>query len=351
MTPQEFLARIRRNEFPPACLLLGPEPYQRDYCRNALIEQFLPEGERENGLASYDLEEASLAMVLEDACSLSLFAGRRLIRVRNAEAALPRGRGGEDSESGAAGAAELERYLKSPTPEVVLVFEASRFGFEGEDKTRLERVRKFYAAVPAVVECAPLTAERARQFARNLARRAGLEIGDAELDLLVEALGAEAARIAAEIEKLAVWAAEGRAVTAQDVARLVPEARTATIFALTEALGEGDRTRALEVLDTLIRQGEYLPLALSSLSTLFRLALAAREAGWNRPEQIQAQAGRLGVRMWPSRAQQVHRTASRFSARRLAAALQLIYAADKALRDVRPDDRLVAEDLILRLTM
>lgn len=349
MTPQEFLARIRQKQFPAACLLLGPEPYQRDYCRNALIEQFLPEGEREAGLTQYDLEESSLAAVIEDARSLSLFAARRLIRVRNAEAVLPRAKG-EDGERPAGDAGVLEAYLKDPTPGVVLVFEASRFGFEGEDKTRLERVRRFYAAAPAVVECAPLTPERARQFARNLARRAGLEIGEAEVELLVEGLGAEAARIAAEIEKLAVWAAAKGPVTAADIAQLVPEARSSTVFALVEALGQRDRVRALDVLDTLIRQGEYPPLALSFLSTQFRLALAAREAGWDRPEQIQTQSGRLGVRMWPSRAQQIHRTASAFSRAQLAGALRLVYAADKALRDVRPEDRVVLEDLIFRLT-
>ncbi len=352
MTPQQFLARIRQGDFPPACLLLGPEPYQRDYCRKALIEQFLAEADRQAGLSEYDLEETGLDVVLEDARSLSLFAARRLIRVLNAEAALPRGKtaAGEAEEGRGGEAAELAGYLSHPTPQVILLFEAGRFSFEGEDKARLERVRKFYAPVPVVVECAPLRPEQARQFARNLARRAGLPIGEAELDLLVEALGSEAARIAAEIEKLSVWSGGGRSVTAADVSVLVPEARTATIFELVEALGRRDRAAALDILDTLIRQGEYLPLALTFLSTQFRLALAAKQAGWRRPDQIQAQAGRLGVRMWPARAEQVHRTAGAFSARQLASALRLVYAADKALRDARPDDRVTLEAFIFRLT-
>jgi tetratricopeptide (TPR) repeat protein len=35
--------------------------------------------------------------------------------------------------------------------------------------------------------------------------------------------------------------------------------------------------RALEILDTLSREGEYMPLALTFLSTQFRMALAARD--------------------------------------------------------------------------
>ena len=59
----------------------------------------------------------------------------------------------------------------------------------------------------------------------------------------------------------------------------MPDARATTIFALVNALGRRDRARALEVLDTLTREGEYLPLALAFLSAQFRLALVAREAG------------------------------------------------------------------------
>lgn len=355
MTPQQFLVLIRKGALAPAYLFLGPEPYQREYCRKALIEQALPEDDRENGIIRCDLEETSLKAVLDDACCLSLFSPRRLIWVSNAEAALPRGRaagddGGEGGPAKSPGAAELGEYLKNPVEGVVLVFEASRYSFEGEDKQKLERVRKFYGSVPAAVEFAPLSAEQARQLARNLARREGLKIGPAELDLLVEALGNEAARIAAEIQKLKLYSRGDKPVTADDISELVPDARATTIFALANALGRNDRMRSLDVLDTLIRQSEYLPLALTFLSTQFRLALAAKEAGLRSPQQIQAHASRLGVPIWPSRAEQIHRTASAFSKEQIIAALKSIYAADKSLRDARPDDRVVVEEFIFRLT-
>lgn len=352
MTPQEFIASIRQKRFPPACLFLGPESFQRDYCRRVLIEAFLNAEERESGLVRFDLEEVSLDAVVEEAMMPSLFASRRVILARNAEAALPRSRaGGADEQEGVSGRPEaLRRYLESPVDEVILVFEAARFAPEGEDKAKLERVRKFYAAVPAIVECFPMSPEQARKLARNLAQRAQLSIGEAELDLLAESLGWDAARIAVEIEKLAVWAQGGRTVGGADIAALVPEARSAGIFELADALAARDRMRALEVLDLLVRQSEYLPLALASLSTQLRLALAAQQSGWRRPEQILAQASRLGIRMWPARAQQVARTATAFPPDRLRAAVRLLYEADRALRDVRPDDRTAMEAFIFRLT-
>ena len=47
------------------------------------------------------------------------------------------------------------------------------------------------------------------------------------------------------------------------ISRDRPEARASSIFALVNALGRRDRARALEILDTLTRTGEYLPLALA----------------------------------------------------------------------------------------
>ncbi len=77
----------------------------------------------------------------------------------NAELALPRGRAAaaddesdSDAPAAAGDAAPLAAYLKDPTPGVTLVFEAIRYDFEGDDKRKQDRVRKFYAAIPDVVE-------------------------------------------------------------------------------------------------------------------------------------------------------------------------------------------------------
>ena len=135
----------------------------------------------------------------------------------------------------------------------------------------------------------------------------------------------------------------------EDIGALVPDARASNIFALVNAMGRRDRTRALEILDTLTREGEYLPLALAFLSTQFRMAMAAREAGLKSAQQIQGHFTRMGVAMWSSRADQVYQTLSKFNQAQLERAIKLIYEADKGFRDARPDDRIVMEQFILKL--
>src|ERR1039458_5496275 len=284
MTSAHLLARLKKRDFPAAVLLLGPEAYERRRIKEAFTAVF-----PEDSISRHDLAELSLVQILDDARALSLFAAERLIWVVNAEAALPRGRSDDESESAGSpsDASSLAPYMRDPTPGVALVFEAARFDFEGDDKRKQDRVRKFYSAVPDVIELRRFASHEARAEAESLVRRAGFRMEPGALELLVEALGADIARIAVEIEKLALFAGS-RAISTDDITALVPDARAATIFALVNALGRRDRARSLEILDTLTREGEYLPLALAFLSTQFRLALAAREAGLKSASQIQA---------------------------------------------------------------
>jgi DNA polymerase-3 subunit delta len=347
MTPAQFVARVKRNETPAVCLFLGQEGYNRRRCRDALLAAV--QGAQAE---QHDLAEVPLAAVIDDALAMSLFASERLIFAVNAENAMPRtmrsAAADEDDEGHAGGgdAAGLAAYVKSPTSGVTLIFEATRWDLEGDDKAKSDRARKFYGAIPDVVEFRRFSFDEARAELDRMARAANLRLDPAAAEALVEALGADAGRIAVEVEKLSLY---GKPVTADDLPLLVPDARQTTIFALVNALGRGDRARSLETLDTLVREGEYLPLALAFLATQFRTALVAKEANLRGVSQVQSHFQRVGVPMWGARAEQVWQTASRFSGDQLRRGLTLIFEADRDLRSARPDDRTVMENFVVRL--
>jgi DNA polymerase-3 subunit delta len=340
MTPAQFLARVKRNEIPPVCLFLGQESYNRRRCREALGSE----------AEQYDASETSLAAIIDDARAMSLFASERLIFVIGAETFMPRTIRDDDDagSSGADGLAVgvLEAYVKDPTPGVTLVFEATRWDLEGEDKAKTERARKFFGAIPDVVEFRRFTADEARAELNRIARDANLKLDPAAAEALVEALAADVSRIAVEVEKLSLY---GKPITVDDLPLLVPDARQSTIFALVNALGRKDRVRSLEILDALVREGEYLPLALTFLATQFRMALVAKEANLRGASQVQSHFQRAGVQMWGSRAEQVSQTAAKFSKAQLEGGLKLVFETDRDLRSARPDDRTVVENFVVRL--
>lgn len=353
MTPEQFLAKLAKQGPAPAYLFLGQEGYQRRICRDTIIERVLPGDAKADGLTAVDLAEVTLRAVVDDARSMSLFSSNRVIWLSSAELALPRritAAADEDGHRDNSPESALNEYLNSPTPETVLVFECSRYDFVGEDRSKLERVQKFYAAIPTVVEFRHYTPESSRFLAQELAKKHQVKLAGAELVALLDAVAGDANRLASEMEKLSLFVGEGRSVTMQDLSTLVPNAAQTTVFALVNALGKGDRVGALRLLDILVREGEYLPLALTFLSAQFRLALAAKEAKVTSAQQALAFFAKLGVRMWRERAEQVIVTAGAFTKERLTKGLTMIYETDKKFREGYRDDRLVMETLVLGLT-
>jgi hypothetical protein len=80
------------------------------------------------------------------------------------------------------------------------------------------------------------------------------------------------------------------------------------------------------------------------------MALAAREAGLRNASQILGHFNRVGARIWPERARQIEQTVNAFPKSRLEQAVVRVYEADRALRDARPDDRIVMEEMVIALT-
>jgi DNA polymerase III subunit delta len=352
MTPEQFLARIAKQPPAPVYLFLGPEAYMRRVCKDALLTRVVPGEARADGLTQLDLENGTLLDVLDDARSLSLFSSERLIWVCSAEMALPRRltSAADEDDKGDSAESQLAAYLDAPTPGTVVVFECSRYDFAGEDRPKLERVQKFYSAIREVVEFRQFTPESVRFLAQELAKQHRLKLAGAELAVLLETIAGDANRLTAEIEKLSLFVGSERAVTMADLQALVPNAAQSTIFELVNALGKRQRASALRSLDNLMREGEYLPLALAFLSTQFRLALAAKEARISSIQQAQSFFAKIGVRMWRDRAEQVMATAGAFTKEHLAKAVGLIYETDKKFREGYKDDRVIMESLVLALT-
>lgn len=345
MKPKAFTQAVEAGKVESGYLFLGNEMFFRDRCRQSLRKAVL--GDDEEGFVEIDLKKESLTRLWDETRSLSLFATSRLVYGINAEAALPRRGTTADGEA----REEMKRYFADPAPGVVVVFECTKFDArERDDKAKAERVAKFYAAAPATVEMDRLGPEESFRACRALAERKGLKIESDALAELTDMLGYDLARLESELEKLSLYAGESATVTRADIEQLTPEARQGGIFELTDALARKDRSRALEIVDTLASSGAYWPMQVTLLAGLFRQALAVCELNARDSRQAVSALARYGVRIWPSRAQQLIGVARQFSKQELEKALASFFEADRDLRRERPDDRLIMERLIVQLT-
>lgn len=348
MKAQDLTRHLKRGGQPAAgYLFLGAEPFYRSRCTSFLKERVLGPGPDDGFFIDMDMKECQLGHVLDEANSPPLFGGPRLIRARNADAALRT----SNSRAGRSAKASLEQYFADPTPETVVVLQATGPRWEDRDgKAKLQRASKYYSSVPVRVEFAALTDSDALFVGKVLAKRMGLAISGSVLEELVDLLGADAYRMEGELRKLELFAGKDREIDSSDVALLVPEARQRGMFEFSDAIADRDRIRALEVLDTMEKAGMYWGLQVSTLGALLRQALAARELGLRGAAQIRQRLAKFGIRIWHARAAQIDRVARRYSAGDLRRALLALFEVDRDLRRPRPDDRILMEMLVMKLT-
>jgi DNA polymerase III subunit delta len=121
-------------------------------------------------------------------------------------------------------------------------------------------------------------APKARDMPRLLvadAKRLGYVLEPPAARVLVERMGAGSVRLRNELERLALWAGEGGRVSADDLEAMVSDTSEAAVWALSDALLEGDSARAASLAERLISQGENVTGLIYGLASRLRKACAA----------------------------------------------------------------------------
>jgi DNA polymerase III subunit delta len=148
-------------------------------------------------------------------------------------------------------------------------------------------------------------AAKARDMPRALvgdAKRLGFDLAPSAARLLVDRMGANPLRLQNELDRLAVWAGPGGAVTATDLEAMIADTSEAAVWALSDALLEREPGKALQIAERLISQGENVTGLVYGLASRLRKACAATaqlEDGMP-PKQVQA-----GLGMHPYAAKQL----------------------------------------------
>jgi DNA polymerase-3 subunit delta len=148
-------------------------------------------------------------------------------------------------------------------------------------------------------------APKARDMPRLLsgeAKRLGFTLEPAAARMLVDRMGANPVRLRNELERLALWAGEGGAVTAADLDAMVSDTSEAAVWALSDALLERDGAKAATLAEQLIAQGENVTGLIYGLASRLRKACAAAA---QLDEGVPAKQVEAGLGMHPYAAKQL----------------------------------------------
>lgn len=221
---------------PPVAVIFGDEEFQKSAALRRLLDSLLPpEANRDMALCEYDGTRAEdqggpvLATVMDDLATLPFLADRRVVVIRDADGFITAHR------------EQLERYVESPSPTGTLVLVCRSF----LKTTRLHK--SALAAGGQVIECKKLTGRGLIDFVVGEIRSRGKRVDYEVAARLVELIGQEQGMLAAEVEKLCLYAGDRATITSDDVSDLVGLTREEKIFAVMDAAGTGRLPLALRL--------------------------------------------------------------------------------------------------------
>jgi DNA polymerase-3 subunit delta len=412
-----FLAEIASPAtLRPGYVLIGDEAFLYQRCRHGILAALAPVEARDFSLHDFDLADTPIFEVLDCAQTPSLMAPFQVIFVRNLKLLYGRGSKKAEfaaidayfrSPNPQAVLLFVADYLHIPT-------DLRRMDYQ--DKDRYDRIRETLGDHCGFVELARVAEADAIRWVTSEAEARGIRFDADAARELVDALGADMMLVSSELEKLCLYVSApldasqnrvphlrdsltvakvgdapppsteavipsdperaGRAygvsrdprislaasqtsqiarnhITLGDVETLVLAAKQRSLYELTDAISQRDRTRALLLLHGLLNAsdgGEDASIGhLYMLARTFRQMLIILEKNVRDSRAIWAVLWQ-GFRMPPFAAEDLIRQARRYKSRRdLTRALRLVAKADLELRSSPANKLLVLERLILAL--
>lgn len=346
---------LNRGVIHPLYLLYGSEDLLIKEFAAALRAKVLPTGDEWNYTR---VDWPSDAHTVIGLCStLPFMAERRLVVVQGASLFSPR-RGknaaaGADSAESAETAEEVtddaasgdaaawSSYFAAPNQSTALVFIA------GEGVDRRTKLFKQIDKSGRAVECAQFRRQREiTEWLRVRAADRGVKLNEDAASQMALSVAGGLQGLATELDKLATYAGKSGVIDRAAVVALVPRTAEVRIFDLIDAIAERRERDAVDLLAEALAQGEQPLKVTALLARQFRLAIQARV-------QVDqgANAARLAdsLGLHPFVAEKLAKQCRRFSRDSLCRAMELLLAADVAIKTGRREPQLALEVLAVEL--
>jgi len=172
----------------------------------------------------------------------------------------------------------LAEYVRQMPPTTMLVL------IDGEIKAN-NRLLKSVASQAKVMVFAPVSDRNLSDWIQDRVKQGGGTISPGAIKLLVGLVGADLWTMSSEIDKLLAYCS-GQVITEDSVKQVTSYAREANIFSLVDAILEGRRNVAQQLLHRLLQEGASPSYVLAMITRQLRLIVIAKDLGpkLSRPE-------------------------------------------------------------------
>ncbi len=219
-------------------LLHGPNSY---LSKERLKKIIADHGEEfgDEGITSFDGSRCEADMIFQGIDSISMFSRNKLIIVKNF------------SEN--KGQKRLVDIISSK--DFTIPQNVSVVFFENKGADKRTAFYKLFKKKGKVEEFTNLAGAKLFSWINSEFKKRKIEANPDAIKTLIEYVGDEMWRMVGEIEKLSIFCEDCK-VSIEDVQAIVPQSAAVKIWGLTDAIGEGNRRKALEMFEKLLKQGE-----------------------------------------------------------------------------------------------
>lgn len=225
----QIVQDIHNKVYHPVYLLHGEEAYFIDAIVNLMEENVLTPDERAfNQTVSYGLETPIEALI-NTARSFPMSAPYQLVIVKEAQLMKD--------------IAQLELYLKSPSPTTLLVL-----AHKHKEMDKRSRLYKIIKKIGICFSAKKLWDNKIPDWIQSHLSQMSYKIGAQETALLAEYLGNDLSKISKELEKLTINVKKGETITPQMIEDNIGISKDYNVFALSNALA----TRQVEQANKII---------------------------------------------------------------------------------------------------
>ena len=256
VTPDQVRASIDTEHAAPFYLFHGEESYGCERLYRWALEHLRPKVAPDFNVDVFHGDSVDTERLLDLYNSYPMMAARRVVLLRDADRlAAPQCKA-------------LEPLVDTPS-------ETSVFVAMGAKLDMRRRLFSQMSRQGMAVEFKTPFENKLPEVIREMAAERQMALEPAAVDRLRLYVGARLSEMANELEKLAIYVGNRAGpVTAHDVEELVGVSRGASVFDFTDAVGRGDRPHAVELLHSLLDQGEephrIIPLLTRHLQLLLR---------------------------------------------------------------------------------
>lgn len=319
---------LRENKVESLYLLVGSERYLRTVSARAITDAAL------TGTLLREFNETSFSLFLSDttraaiaaAEQLPMMSDRRVVRIR------------DFANLREADEDLLIAYVSNPAPSTVVIFSA-------DDLDKRKKATRSLLDRCTVVDFPALKDAEAKSWVKDRLKELKTTAEERVISELVRLIGTDVQTLFSELDKLASAAHDTGRITLELVDELIGRSRELSNWELGDHLLAGNRKRALETLHRLLEDGAVPVMLIGLISGNYhRLALG---------KQLLVQGGVAevfrNISMPPFKRDAYIETLRRTDADKIAQGIQLIAAADLALKTSQATPRLQMELLVCEL--